>query len=77
MPDVVERPAEGVSRADEATPEEDRAVEEPDPAERLKALDVFAREGNTAALEQGILDPDEAVRVRALELLEQGETTGQ
>jgi hypothetical protein len=77
MPDVVEKPAEGVSRADEATPEEDRAVEEPDPAERLRGLDALAREGHTEALEQGLLDPDEAVRVRALELLEQGEPEGQ
>jgi hypothetical protein len=77
MPDVMEKAEEGVSPADEATPEEDGSVEEQDPAERLKALDVFAREGNTEAIEQGILDPDEAVRVRALELLEQGEAAGQ
>jgi hypothetical protein len=75
-PDIVEPVVEGAPRADEANPAEEGAVEEQDPAERLKELDTFAREGNTEALQHGLLDPDEAVRVRALELLEHEETAG-
>jgi hypothetical protein len=67
---------EGVLRPDEATAEGDAAVDEQAPWERLKGLDAFAREGNTAALQQGLLDPDEAVRVQALELLAQQEGQG-
>jgi hypothetical protein len=58
--------AEGVLRPGEVTAEGDVAVEEQDPAERLRGLDAFARQGNTAALQQGLLDPDEGVRMQAL-----------
>jgi HEAT repeats len=71
-----EEAVEGVLRPDEVTAEGDVAVEEQDPSERLRELDTFAREGDTAALQQGLLDPDEGVRTQALELLAQREGQG-
>jgi len=75
QPENVAKASEEVLRDDEAEPEHQGLAEEESTEERLKALNAFAMEGNTEALQLGLLDPDEAIWTKALELL--AEQSGQ
>jgi HEAT repeat protein len=75
-PDAEEKVVEAIPPDDEAKSEGESAVEEQDPTERLEALDAFAREGNTEALQKALLDPDQTIRVRAFELLAERNSQG-
>jgi len=67
-------PAES-PRDDEVEPEDQLLAAEESAEERLKALNAFAKEGNTEALQLGLLDPEEAIWTKVLELL--AERSGQ
>jgi HEAT repeat protein len=58
-------------RAAPVSEEGELPPEEGEVEERLKALEDLAQQGNEAALRQALLDPDEYVQTRALELLAQ------
>lgn len=67
----------GTSGVARATPAEDAALnaarENPDPAVRIQALESWAKRPDTSLdpVTYAMVDPDESVRVRAQELLEQ------
>lgn len=61
--------AEAVSPDRETKSERQSAVEEQNPAHRLEAVAAAAKEGDTEALREALLDPDPGIQARALELL--------
>ena len=66
--DIAKAPEE-VRQENEAESEDQVSAEEESAEERLKALDILSQENNMAALQKALLDADEAIRRRALELL--------
>jgi len=75
-PEDVAKAPEKVGQENEGESEGQVSAAERSTEERLKALDILDQEDNAAALQKALLDPDEAIRARALELLAERDKQG-
>jgi hypothetical protein len=73
--DVAKAPDE-VRQENEVESEDQVSAKEEGTEERLESLDIMGKEDNMEALQKAILDPDEAIRTRALELLAERDKQG-
>jgi hypothetical protein len=75
-PEAVAESPEGVRQENKSEPEGQVSAAEEGAEERLKALDSFVEKNNMEALQKALLNPDEAIRARALELLAERDKQG-